>query len=261
ADSGKLKCIRIQSTNYRKFKEIDVIKFKKEFYDKPIIKNDSKKESNSKKSIPAKAHPAHYLMHKYWGRKPHNVVSDYISKYTSEGYVVLDPFMGSGVVPIEAAKIGRHGIGVDINPMSKFIVENSISSVDLEEFKQLSSSILTSLNSEWEYLYETKCPHCKNNASIEIGVWDNGVFSRIRGKCSVDGIFVKDADKEDLNRIEYIKSLKRKLDEEKKIRYPTDKVLRYVMRSGKESLDELFTDRALIILSSLRENIYEVKDS
>lgn len=260
ADSGKLKCIRIQSTNYRKFKELDVVKFKKEFYDEPVIKNDIKKESRPKKSIPAKAHPAHYLMHKYWGRKPHNVVSDYISRYTSKGDVVLDPFMGSGVVPIEATKIGRNGIGVDINPMSKFIVENSISSVNLEEFKQLSSSILNSLNDKWEYLYETICPHCNSMASIEIGVWDNGVFSRVRGKCSVDGIFIKDADKEDVKKIKYIKNLKETLDKRNEIRYPTDDVLRYVMRSGKESLDELFTDRALIILSSLRDKIYKVKD-
>lgn len=260
ADSGKLKCIRIQSTNYRKFKELDVVKFKKEFYDEPVIKNDIKKESRPKKSISAKAHPAHYLMHKYWGRKPHNVVSDYISRYTSKGDVVLDPFMGSGVVPIEATKIGRNGIGVDINPMSKFIVENSISSVNLEEFKQLSSSILNSLNDKWEYLYETICPHCNSMASIEIGVWDNGVFSRVRGKCSVDGIFIKDADKEDVKKIKYIKNLKETLDKRNEIRYPTDDVLRYVMRSGKESLDELFTDRALIILSSLRDKIYKVKD-
>ena len=30
------------------------------------------------KNIPAKAHPAHYMMHKYWGRKSHNVISEYI---------------------------------------------------------------------------------------------------------------------------------------------------------------------------------------
>ncbi|MFB3896404.1 MAG: DNA methyltransferase, partial [bacterium] len=35
-------------------------------------------------------------MHKYWARKPHNVVSRYIEYYTNEGDTVLDPFMGSG---------------------------------------------------------------------------------------------------------------------------------------------------------------------
>lgn len=261
ADSGKLKCIRVQLTNYRKFQKSEVIKFKKEFYNDSIIQKDSiEKKEKAKKIITAKAHPAHYLMHKYWGRKPHNVVSEYIKKYTSKEDVVLDPFMGSGVVPIEAVKVGRRGIGVDINPMSKFIVENSVSSVDLDEFKKESSSILGALNSEWEYLYETTCPHCGNTASIEIGVWDNGTFSRIRGKCPVDGVFIKDVEKDDIEKIKYIQSLKKRLDAENVLSYPTDNVLRYVMRSGKESLDELFTDRALIILSSLREKINKVSE-
>ena len=37
------------------------------------------------KNIPAKAHPAHYMMHKYWGRKSHNVISEYIKNYSKEG--------------------------------------------------------------------------------------------------------------------------------------------------------------------------------
>ena len=74
------------------------------------------------KNIPAKAHPAHY-MHKYWGRKPHNVVSDYIKNYTNEGDTVLDPFMGSGVTIIESVKISRFAVGIDLNPLSIFIIK------------------------------------------------------------------------------------------------------------------------------------------
>ncbi|MFQ6062383.1 MAG: DNA methyltransferase, partial [Methanosarcinales archaeon] len=33
-------------------------------------------------------------MHKYWARKPHNVVAEYIKKYSEEGEIVLDPFCG-----------------------------------------------------------------------------------------------------------------------------------------------------------------------
>ncbi len=38
--------------------------------------------------IVAKTHPSMYLMHKYWARKPHNVVAKYIERYTEEGDVV-----------------------------------------------------------------------------------------------------------------------------------------------------------------------------
>jgi DNA modification methylase len=32
---------------------------------------------------------------------------------TREGDTVMDPFSGSGTVPIEAMRLGRHGIGID----------------------------------------------------------------------------------------------------------------------------------------------------
>ena len=88
-----------------------------------------------KKNIKANSHSKHYLLHRYWGRKAHNVVHEYIRNYTKENDVVLDPFMGSGVVPIECSKINRSCIGVDLNPISTFLVENTINKIDLNLFE------------------------------------------------------------------------------------------------------------------------------
>lgn len=150
ADSGKLKCYRIVDNSYRKFSKEDVLEFRKNSYvtnisDSTLIPGQLSLFTDAEmgtsniskmKNIKAKSHPSHYLMHKYWGRKAHNVVADYIINYTEEGDVVLDPFMGSGIVPIEAIKHGRKGVGVDINPMSKFIAENTVSTVNLKEYKK-----------------------------------------------------------------------------------------------------------------------------
>ncbi len=35
-----------------------------------------------------------YSMHKYWGKKPHNIVRSFIERYTQSGDLVLDPFLG-----------------------------------------------------------------------------------------------------------------------------------------------------------------------
>ena len=51
-------------------------------------------------ALVAKTHTPMYLMHKYWARKPHNIVSEYIKRYSKEGDTVLDPFAGSGVTAI-----------------------------------------------------------------------------------------------------------------------------------------------------------------
>ena len=62
--------------------------------------------------------PARHRIHKYWGRKPSNIVQAYIELFTEAGDTVFDPFCGSGVVPVEATILGRMGIGMDNNPIA-----------------------------------------------------------------------------------------------------------------------------------------------
>lgn len=57
-------------------------------------------------------------MHKYWARKPANVVRDLIALHSEPGDLVLDPFCGSGVVVVEALGLGRRALGLDVNPMA-----------------------------------------------------------------------------------------------------------------------------------------------
>ena len=64
-------------------------------------------ESHINHALVPKTHPPMYLMHKYWARKPHNVVREYIEHYTKKGDIVLDPFCGSGVTVLEALKADR----------------------------------------------------------------------------------------------------------------------------------------------------------
>ena len=66
-------------------------------------------------------------IHKYWSRKPWNLMKFMISKYSSEGDVVLDPFCGSGTVGLEAVLLNRKFIGYDLNPFSCFLAENTLS--------------------------------------------------------------------------------------------------------------------------------------
>ena len=266
ADQGDLKCIRVGYNQYRKFKQSDVLVFKDKNFKSE--KNDSNEGADRGKSveskkgqIKSKSHPAHYLMHKYWGRKPHNVVASYIKRYTKPGEKVLDPFAGSGMTVIEAIKNDRYGIGIDINPMSKFIALNTVRQIDLEAYEKKALEVLNKVIVQWKQLYETICPVCKGKAQLEVAVWDHGKLKRIKGRCSMDGIFIKDADSADLRLYKDIAELKKSLDMNGAISYPKDKVLKYVKRSGKESIDELFTDRALIILSYLRDEIFNICDT
>src|SRR5688572_26093179 len=76
-----------------------------------------------------------YAMHKYWSRKPHNLVANYIRKYSQPDEIVLDAFCGSGVTIIESVRNQRRAIGIDLNPMAVFITQAGLHHVDLDLLK------------------------------------------------------------------------------------------------------------------------------
>jgi DNA modification methylase len=78
------------------------------------------------KAIPAarQEDARHYGVHPYFTRRPANVVRDYVTRYSQEGDVVLDPFGGTGVTAIEAFLLGRNAIQNDLNPFANFIARN-----------------------------------------------------------------------------------------------------------------------------------------
>jgi DNA modification methylase len=211
-------------------------------------------------NIKASSHPKHYLMHKYWGRKPHNVVSEYIAKHTKKGDTILDPFMGSGVVIIESLKLDRKAYGVDLNPVSCFIARNTIADFNEE---LLSKTFLDIYNKNFKRfldLYNTKCPKCNSLTKFENSVWEDIGIASLRGTCDSCGKFVKKAD--DYDRKQFVKATKLfiDLDKKNKIFYPRDEILKYVKRNGKTHINMLFSERALVVLGSIIIDIKKVKD-
>jgi adenine-specific DNA methylase len=76
--------------------------------------------------ILAEAHDAMHVQHKYWSRKPVNVVRVHVEASTAPGDIVLDPFCGSGTTVSQAVILGRKVIGTDLNPVATFITRNTI---------------------------------------------------------------------------------------------------------------------------------------
>lgn len=56
--------------------------------------------------------------HKYWGKKPIESLCYLIEKCTKEGEIVMDPFLGSGLISLECLLRNRRFVGIDINPFS-----------------------------------------------------------------------------------------------------------------------------------------------
>jgi len=52
----------------------------------------------------------------YWGNFIPQIPHQMMRRYTKRGEWVLDPFAGSGTTLIECRRLGRHGLGVELNP-------------------------------------------------------------------------------------------------------------------------------------------------
>ncbi len=113
-----------------------VIDYEKTQYYKKIKAEEDYLNRPQLKEIPVRKNAAkrHFGVHGYFTKQTWNVVAEYIKNFSKPGDLVLDPFSGSGITPIEAAMNNRRAIALDINPMAVFLVNSVISPVDYDEF-------------------------------------------------------------------------------------------------------------------------------
>ena len=99
----------------------------------------------------AKSYTGIYAMHKYWSKKPYNIIRDLILRYTNRGDIAIDPFCGSGISITESIFTGRKVIGIDINPSAIFITKQMINKAPTKsiqkEFGKLELEIKDIINS------------------------------------------------------------------------------------------------------------------
>ncbi len=109
-----------------------------------------KEDITQKNNHKAESYKGIYALHKYWSKKPYNIIRNFITKYTEEGEIVLDPFCGSGISITEAIITNRKAIGIDINPISIFITEQLINKIPpqktLHEYEKLKSEVKSQID-------------------------------------------------------------------------------------------------------------------
>lgn len=108
-----------------------------------------------------------YNMQSYQGKKPHDAIREYIQHYTHLDDIVLDPFCGSGGTILAALMDGRTSIGVDISPAATLITKHYCTPADISELEKAYKVLRERMNSEMEWLYETRCDRCDGKAMTE----------------------------------------------------------------------------------------------
>lgn len=88
------------------------------------------------------------------------------------GLTIADPFMGGGTPLLEANRLGFNVIGVDINPMATWIVQEEISELDLATYSKIADHLLEYLEGEIGSLYKTRCPITgQKNVAVKYFLW------------------------------------------------------------------------------------------
>ena len=93
------------------------------------------------------------FMHNYMARKPYNVVSELIKRFSPEGGCVYDPMFGSGTTLIEASKLGRRAIGTDINLLAYKLCFASLKKWDISKVFALIDDFVGDIRIACEEIY------------------------------------------------------------------------------------------------------------
>ena len=105
-------------------------------------------------------------------KKLFNEISKFIEAYTGPGETVLDSFCGSGVTLLEAVKLGRKCVGVDLNPIAVKIAGTCLSAVRPEELNRTFESIRDRLQAVINSLYTVE--ENGEQALVTHTIWKNG---------------------------------------------------------------------------------------
>ncbi|MBU1672817.1 MAG: site-specific DNA-methyltransferase [Actinobacteria bacterium] len=136
---------------------------------------------------PPLAHTPMYVWHKFWSRKTWNIVGDHVEAYCPPGGVVLDPFSGSGVTGIEAARRGRRAVLCDLMPIANEIVRTTVTRVNTTKMQESMRRVLDEVGTLIKPLFQTKCRSCGKSIQMKCAIWENGRYDAVRYECGFCG--------------------------------------------------------------------------
>jgi SAM-dependent methyltransferase len=211
----------------------------------------------------AKPHTAVYRMHKYFARRPWNIFRELISLHTSPGDLILDPFLGGGVTVVEAMRLKRRVVGVDVNPLAVYVTKNEVRPVQIEQLEHAIEKVSTSTKELIKSLYVTRCPQCKTTAHADWIEWNesDNEITRLKfdcARCCSSG--VNKAAQEDTEIARRIDRRFNELVEQHALWFPQTRIpsgdkTNSLIRSGVTHFHQLFTKRNILALGILLKEI------
>jgi 16S rRNA G966 N2-methylase RsmD len=137
--------------------------------------------------VRATTFPPRYRIHKYWGKKPCNVVAAYLERFSEPGALVLDLFAGSGIVLAESLIAGRRGVAVDLNPIANLITRVTVEGADPAGFAAEAARIRGAGRALRRELFGERCDRCGSTGDIVSTAFEGETPLRITLDCGTCG--------------------------------------------------------------------------
>jgi 16S rRNA G966 N2-methylase RsmD len=210
------------------------------------------------RQIPPEPHTAMYVWHKYWSRKTWNVVGEHIKAYTRPHQIVFDPFAGSGVTAIEAARSQRRAIVCDLNPAATQITELTLRPVNTLKLHEAFVRVRERAQKRIAELYTAHCLNCGQPLVADCFVREGDQLIEVRYKgcphCEHRCETGCKPRKQDLEAVAELEA--RRIKEW----YPKNQLCYddgtpFMKKERYDSLDQLFTKRNLRAAAMLHEAI------
>lgn len=225
----------------------------------PLCKNVDRQAIEIALSIiAAETWPPRYKMHKYWGRKPANVVSRYIEFFSRPGDVVLDPFMGSGVTVIEGARLQRRAMGFDLNPFAVHLTGAMLNPPTVPDFEAAANLVVDEVERAVRHLFLTDCDACGLKATVRSIGYLNDEMQEVRYSCPQCGRSgTRPSNAKDVE----LAAVREQVPSDA----PDEDILfgwemQKLRRRGVKRWSELFTHRNFLAAAHLRRAILKVRD-
>ena len=95
-------------------------------------------------------HSFHWYLSTFVPQIPNILIS---SLSSSEEDIILDPFLGRGTTLVEAMRLNRHSIGIDLNPMANFIAKVKTTLIDPIDLDNGIKKLLADIDNNSERLH------------------------------------------------------------------------------------------------------------
>ncbi|MCI0486283.1 MAG: type II modification methylase [Blastocatellia bacterium] len=116
-----------------------------------------------------------YAFHKYWGKKPTECLSFLIERLSEPNDLVVDPFLGFGLIAREAVLRDRRFIGCDVNPiaveLTSFLLDLPHCDILSCALKRIEDSVRDAIERSYEVMDGRIATHYLWNENGMIEVW------------------------------------------------------------------------------------------